>query len=94
VSYVWDGAAEHMAGLADKRPRAAGMDVARKAVILARQCGLDLELSDVSLESLVPAALRNARSADEFLARLPEVRQRPRRRGPGSRAPARRVWLI
>ncbi len=50
------------------------MDVARKAVILARQCGLDLELSDVSLESLVPAALRDAGSADEFLARLPEVR--------------------
>jgi homoserine dehydrogenase len=50
------------------------MDVARKAVILARQCGLDLELGDVALEGLVPAPLRDAGSADEFLARLPEAR--------------------
>ena len=52
----------------------AGMDVARKAVILARQCGLGTELSDVALESLVPEPLRDAASTDEFLQRLPEAR--------------------
>ncbi len=51
------------------------MDVARKAVILARACGMRVELGDVALEGLVPAALAGAASADEFLARLPEVRQ-------------------
>ena len=50
------------------------MDVARKAVILARQCGMDAELGDVALESLVPASLRDVASADEFLRRLPEAR--------------------
>ena len=50
-----------------------GMDVARKAVILARQCGVAVELSDVALESLTPAALRDIASPDDFLARLPEV---------------------
>ena len=49
------------------------MDVARKAVILARQCGLGAELADVALESLVPEPLRGAASADEFLQRLPEA---------------------
>ena len=52
------------------------MDVARKAVILARQCGMVTELADVQLESLVPEPLRGAASADEFLERLPEARAR------------------
>jgi len=45
------------------------MDVARKAVILAREAGLLLELADLEVESLVPAALADA-SVDEFLERL------------------------
>ena len=47
------------------------MDVARKLMILAREMGLRLELADVAVESLVPAALAKA-SVDEFLKRLPE----------------------
>jgi aspartokinase/homoserine dehydrogenase 1 len=53
----------------DPRDDLSGMDVARKAVILAREAGLDLELSDLEVESLVPPALANA-SVDEFLERL------------------------
>ncbi|HEY8521362.1 MAG TPA: bifunctional aspartate kinase/homoserine dehydrogenase I [Gammaproteobacteria bacterium] len=53
----------------DPRDDLSGMDVARKAVILAREAGLKLELSDIDVESLVPAALANA-SVDEFLERL------------------------
>ena len=53
----------------DPRDDLSGMDVARKAVILARESGLDLELADIEVESLVPAALAGA-SVDEFLDRL------------------------
>jgi bifunctional aspartokinase / homoserine dehydrogenase 1 len=53
----------------DPRDDLSGMDVARKAVILAREAGLTLELSDIAVESLAPAALAKA-SVDEFLKRL------------------------
>jgi bifunctional aspartokinase / homoserine dehydrogenase 1 len=53
----------------DPRDDLSGMDVARKAVILAREAGLDLELAELEVESLVPSALADA-SVDEFLERL------------------------
>eukprot|EP00271_Cylindrocystis_brebissonii_P004896 TRINITY_DN16821_c0_g1_i1.p1 TRINITY_DN16821_c0_g1~~TRINITY_DN16821_c0_g1_i1.p1 ORF type:complete len:958 (-),score=174.47 TRINITY_DN16821_c0_g1_i1:780-3653(-) len=56
----------------DPRDDLSGMDVARKVIILAREMGLPLELSDIPVESLVPAALQSLSSADEFMARLPE----------------------
>ncbi len=40
--------------------------------ILARECGLDLELADIELESLVPVPLRELKGGDEYMARLPE----------------------
>src|SRR5690606_40262365 len=55
----------------DPRDDLSGMDVARKAVILAREAGLAIEMSDIQVESLAPAALAKA-SVDEFLARLPD----------------------
>jgi len=55
----------------DPRDDLSGTDVARKAVILAREAGLTLELAEVEVESLAPAALANA-SVDEFLKRLPD----------------------
>ncbi|MCB9880013.1 MAG: bifunctional aspartate kinase/homoserine dehydrogenase I [Planctomycetes bacterium] len=56
----------------DPRDDLSGLDVARKLVILARENGARLELADVKLESLVPAALRDVDKA-EFLRRLPEL---------------------
>jgi aspartokinase/homoserine dehydrogenase 1 len=55
----------------DPRDDLSGMDVARKLIILAREMGLTLELSDVAVEGLVPAALRDC-SSEEFMRRLPE----------------------
>jgi bifunctional aspartokinase / homoserine dehydrogenase 1 len=54
----------------DPRDDLSGTDVARKLIILAREMGLTLELSDVRIESLVPAGLETG-SIDDFLARLP-----------------------
>jgi len=41
----------------DPRDDLSGTDVARKVTILARQCGLEIELDDVPVASLVPDAL-------------------------------------
>lgn len=55
----------------DPRDDLSGMDVARKLIILAREMGLQTELSEVQVESLVPAALTSC-GIDEFLGRLAE----------------------
>ena len=54
----------------DPRDYLSGMDVARKLIILGREMGLKLELSDVRVESLVPAALESG-SIDSFMTGLP-----------------------
>lgn len=56
----------------DPRIDLGGVDVARKALILARTLGWTLELSDVAVESLVPAQFAGL-SLAEFIERLPEV---------------------
>ena len=42
----------------DPRDDLSGTDVARKVTILARQCGIDIALEDVPVESLVPESLQ------------------------------------
>lgn len=57
----------------DPRDDLSGMDVARKVVIVAREIGINVELSDVPVKSLVPAELQGDDvSVDEFMTRLPE----------------------
>jgi bifunctional aspartokinase / homoserine dehydrogenase 1 len=55
----------------DPRDDLSGTDVARKLIILGREFGLDLEMADVAIDSLVPEPLRGCDVA-EFMARLPE----------------------
>jgi aspartokinase/homoserine dehydrogenase 1 len=55
----------------DPRDDLSGMDVARKLIILAREMGEGIELSDLSVQNLVPEALRDC-SIDEFLDALPQ----------------------
>ena len=54
----------------DPRDDLSGLDVARKLIILGREMGLPLEISDVQIESLVPAGLESA-SPEEFMLQLP-----------------------
>lgn len=53
----------------DPREDLSGMDVARKAVILAREVGLPLELNDIEIESLVPGSLVGV-SLERFMGEL------------------------
>jgi aspartokinase/homoserine dehydrogenase 1 len=55
----------------DPRDDLSGMDVARKLIILGREMGLTLEMSDVEVAGLVPEALI-ACGVEEFMRRLPE----------------------
>ena len=62
------------AGYAEPDPRVdlSGLDVARKAIILARLIGFRGDLRDVAVESLVPPELAAASPA-EFLERVAEL---------------------
>ncbi|TXC82028.1 bifunctional aspartate kinase/homoserine dehydrogenase I [Luteibaculum oceani] len=56
-------------GLTEPDPREdlCGLDVARKLIILAREVGLEVELGEVEVKSLIPPKLNNLESAEAFL---------------------------
>ncbi len=54
----------------DPRDDLSGMDVARKILILSRESGLSLELSDIKTQNLVPEDCRGDMSVDDFFAAL------------------------
>lgn len=57
----------------DPRDDLSGQDVARKLLILARECGLPLELSDIEVEGVLPKGFAEGKSTAEFLVMLPSL---------------------
>lgn len=59
-------------GLTEPHPRddLSGLDVARKAVILARELGVAIELSDVAVEPFISKAWLDEADADAFVTKL------------------------
>ena len=64
----------HALGYTEPDPRddLGGLDVARKALILARTIGWQLELDDIAVQGLYPPEM-GALSVAEFMARLPQL---------------------
>src|SRR5208283_2582787 len=54
----------------DPRDDLCAADAARKALILARECGRELEFSDISIEPLLPRSCIEAPSVEAFFAQL------------------------
>ena len=54
----------------DPRDDLSGMDVARKCLILARECGWEIELDDIVVEPMMPAESANAKDVTAFFETL------------------------
>jgi aspartokinase/homoserine dehydrogenase 1 len=54
----------------DPRDDLNAMDAARKALILARECGLSLEFANVSIEPILPPACFKAKDVEAFFSEL------------------------
>lgn len=78
----------HGLGFTEPDPRAdlSGEDVARKLLILGRHMGLEMDIEDVRVESLVPAALARGAFSDRFFTALARSDAAMHRRWSAARA--------
>ncbi len=54
----------------DPRIDLGGVDMARKLLILIRECGIQMELSEIDIEPILPDKCVNSRSVKDFFAEL------------------------
>lgn len=82
-------------GLTEPDPRddLTGEDVARKLLILARESGRDVERADVTVESLVPAALADV-TVEQFMDALPTLDDTWRQRVADAEAQGGRLAFV
>ncbi|MDR2746360.1 MAG: bifunctional aspartate kinase/homoserine dehydrogenase I [Treponema sp.] len=57
----------------DPRDDLNAMDAARKALILARECGMDLEFPSVAIEAILPPACFKAKDVESFFTELEKL---------------------
>lgn len=57
----------------DPRDDLGGLDVARKALIIAREAGLEVELEDITINKVFPKEFDDSGSVDEFIKNLPKL---------------------
>ena len=77
----------------DPRDDLSGLDVARKALILARTIGIPIELDQIEIESLVPETLRDG-SVDDFMAGISQVDAEIAIRAESARAKGARLKYV
>jgi aspartokinase/homoserine dehydrogenase 1 len=78
----------------DPRDDLNAMDAARKALILARECGLPLEFSHVSIEPILPEACFNAPNVEAFFTELEKSDGDFEKRRAGAEREGRRLRYV
>ncbi len=78
----------------DPRDDLSGLDVARKALIIAREIGAAIEMSDVKLEGLLPPEFAALPDVAAFLARVPELNASFAERAAAARAAGKTLRFV
>lgn len=78
----------------DPRDDLSGMDVARKVLILAREVGLKIELSDIVIEGVLPEEFDASGSIEEFMNNLKTLDQKVAEKVANAKAENKRLRYI